>query len=200
MFFPKRRIKRSHSSGLSIYGRLSLTVVDTEWFNANREDTDLMLAVPDDVIEDQRIGDNTMCIGGLTVLVGAIAWSGIQDQAANLGVTVPTYLTPLYGAVGSGTGSTANTDTQLFSELGRVTVGAGASTPATASISGQTTWLFYFSSPATTWTITEAGVFTNASATTNSGSMLDHFLFSPNVTLPSTNTLILQTSFSFAGS
>lgn len=189
----------SYRGSFSLNGHLTLTSVDTEWFMAHRPDTELMMHVPDDVITDQTSGDNTMCVAGLSVLVGAIAWSGIQDIAANLGVTVPTYLTPLYGAVGTGTGSTANTDTQLFTELSREAVGAAASAPATATISAQTTWLFYFPNPPTTWTVTEAGVFVNASASTNAGSLLDHFVFGSPVTVPTTNTLILQTSFAIAG-
>lgn len=188
-----------HKSEFSFNGRLTLTSVDAEWFRAHRHDVSLMLNPPDDVISDQLSGDNTMCTAGLSVLVGAVAWSGIQDQAANLGVTSPTYLTPLYGAVGTGAGVAANTDTQLFSELSRETVGAGASTPATATINAQTTWLFYFPTPSVTWSITEAGVFCNASSTTNSGSLLDHFVFNSTITVPTTNTLILQTSFAIAG-
>lgn len=194
-----RSVKQENVSNLAFHGRLTLTVVEEEWFRENRHSTELMLAPPDDVVLDQRAGDNTMCINGLTVLAQAVSWSGIQDQAANLGVTTPTYLTPLYGAVGSGTGVTANTDTQLFTELGRETVGAGASSPATATISAQTTWLFYFPSPASTWTVTEAGVFVNASSTVNSGSLLDHFVFGSPITVPNTNTLILQASFAIAG-
>lgn len=197
--FDVGRSKAKNRSDLSLDGHLKLTVVDSEWFQAHRDDVAMMLAPPDDVITDQHSGKNTMCIAGLTSLVSAIVWSGIQDQAANLGITASTYLTPLYGAVGSGTGTTANTDTQLFSELGRETVGAGASTPATSTISAQSTWLFYFPNPATTWTVTEAGVFVNASSATNSGLLLDHFVFSPTVSVPNTNTLILQTSFAIAG-
>lgn len=199
MGFLKDRFEYRNISDLGFNGHLTLTTVDTEWFWAHRHDTSLMLAPPDDVINDQRSGSNTMCVAGLSVLVGAIAWSGIQDQAANLGVTTPTYLTPLWGAIGSGTGGTANTDTQLTNELAREAVGAGASSPATPTISGQTTWLFYFPNPASTLTITEAGVFCNASSQTNSGSILDHFMFASAITVPTTNTLILQTSFAIAG-
>lgn len=192
-------VRQNHLSDLGFEGRLTLTTVDSEWFEANRHNTDLMLALPDSEIVDQVSGKNTMCIAGLSVLVGAIAWSGIQDQAANLGVTSPTFLTPLWGAVGSGSGTSANTDVQLVSELGREAVGAGASTPATPTINGQTTWLFYFPQPPTTWTVTEAGVFCNASSSANSGSMLDHFFFGSPITVPPSNTLILQTSFAIAG-
>lgn len=173
-------------AGLGINGRLSLTVVR-----------------PDGTVRDRREGDNTMCTAGLTVIMASLVWSGIQDQAASLGVTSPTYLTPLWGAVGSGTGTTAASDTALWSELGRQTVGAGASSPATPSLNAQATWLFYFGQPATTWTITEAGVFANGTSTAGSpstaGVLLDHWAVSPNVVVPTTDTLILQASFSLAG-
>lgn len=169
-------------SGLRIHGRLALTVLR-----------------PDGSVRDRREGDNVMCTVGLTALAAALVWSGIEDQAANLGVTSPTYLTPLWGAVGSGTGTPAAADTQLFAELGRQTVGAGASAPATPSITAQTTWLFYFPSPATQWTVAEAGVFAGATSSSNSGTLLDHWSFSPTVTVPTTDTLLLQASFSVGG-
>lgn len=191
--------KISHTSGLSIHGRLCLTVVDAEWLTANKNNPNALSTPPDAVIVDKRDGDNIMCTAGLTSLAAAVVWSGIQDQAANLGVTSPTYLTPLYGAVGSGSGTVSASDTQLFSELGRETVTSGASSPATGSIDALATWLFYFSSPASTWTVTEAGVFVNATNTVNSGTLLDHWAFSPSLTVTTSNALILQTSFSIAG-
>lgn len=169
------------SGNISMHGRLKLTVVK-----------------PDGSIRQEVEGDNVMCVNGVTAIAAALVWSGIQDQATNLGVT-STYLTPLYGAVGNGAATPANTDTQLVAELGRVTVGAGASVPSTTTLPGQVTWLFYFSQPSVTWTITEAGVFADASSTVNSGIMLDHYAVSPNVTVPTTDTLILQASFSITG-
>jgi hypothetical protein len=189
----------SHSSGLSINGHLTLTVVDADWLTANKHDTAAVLNPPAAVVVDRREGDNVMCAVGLTTIAAAMVWSGIQDQAANLGVTTPTYLTPLYGAVGSGSGTPTVTDVQLFSELGRQVVTSGASTPATGTISAQTTWLFYFASPATNWTVTEAGVFANAFSSANSGSLLDHWAFSPSLTVTTANMLILQASFAIAG-
>lgn len=149
---------------------------------------------PDGEVRDRRDGDNIMCTGGFTQLAAALVWSGIQDQAANLGVTSPTFLTPLYGAVGSGAGTPAKSDAALFSELGRQPVGAGASSPATGSVSAEATWLFYFTSPASTWTVTEAGLFAAATSASGSGTMVDHWEFSPSVSVPATNTLILQIS------
>lgn len=146
------------------------------------------------LVADERVGDNVVTTNGYTDLAAALVWSGIQDQAAELGVTSPTYLTPLYGAVGSGVGTPAKADVQLFSELGRETIGAGASSPATASVAATATWLFYFPSPAATWTVTEAGLFANATSATNAGTMLDHWAFSPTVSVPSSDTLLLQIS------
>lgn len=163
---------------MTIRGELALTVVD---------------AVTNQVVE-RREGHNVVCTTGFTVLASALVWAGIQDQASNLGVTAATYLTPLWGAVGSGSGTVAKGDTQLYSELSRQTVGAGASTPASSSIAGQATWLFYFPQPLVTWTVTEAGVFANATSVTNSGSMVDHWSFSPSLTVTTTNTLILEVS------
>lgn len=179
-------VTEDFSGSFGIHGRLTLTVV-----------------CPDGTIRDQREGDNIMCTNGLSVIASALVWSGIQDQAANLGVTQSTYLTPLWGAVGSGTGTVSASDTLLFNELGRSIVGAGASSPATSSIPAEITWLFYFSSPATTWTVTEAGVFANGSSNpatvVSAGTMLDHWAFSPSITVPTTDTLILQSTFSITG-
>lgn len=163
-----------------LHGRLTLTVVG-----------------PDGEIVDEREGDNVICTTGYTAIAAALVWSGLQDQAANLGLTTSTFLTPLYGAVGSGVGSPTAADTQLFSELGRETVGGGASTPASASVGALCTWTFFFPNPSVTWTVTEAGVFTNATSAANNGSMVDHWVFSPSVSVPTINTLILQVSLQF---
>lgn len=163
------------ADSLRIRGHLSLTVLR-----------------PDGTIRDRRAGGNVMCTNGFTALAAALVWAGLQDQAANLGVTAATYLTPLYGAVGSGAGTPAKSDIALFSELGRQTVGAGASSPATPSVAAEATWLFYFPQPATTWIVTEAGLFANATATAGSGTMVDHWAFSPSVSVPVTDTLLLQ--------
>jgi hypothetical protein len=162
------------------HGRLSLTVLG-----------------PDGEVVDEREGDNVVCTTGYTAVAAALVWAGAQDQATNLGIISPTYLTPLYGAVGSGTGTPVKADTQLFTELGRQTVGGAASTPASSTISALTTWQFFFPNPVSPWTVTEAGVFANATSAANSGSMIDHWAFSPSVSVPITNVLILQVSFQF---
>lgn len=160
-----------------IRGHLSVTVLDA-----------------DGSVVQRRAGDNIICTSGYTALAAALVWSGIQDQAANLGLTTAADLTPLWGAVGSGSGTPAKADIALFSELARQTAGAGASSPATSSVAAQTTWLFYFPPPSTTWTVTEAGVFAGGTSTEGTGSMMDHWTFSPAVSVSTSNSLILQVS------
>lgn len=164
---------------LRVHGRLTLSVLR-----------------PDGTVRDRRAGDNIMCTDGLSALAAALVWSGIEDQAAALGVTSPTYLTPMYGAVGSGAGMVAATDTALFTELGRQQVGAGAYAPAAPGVSATVTWLFFFPQPPTTWTVTEAGVFANATSAAGNGTLLDHWAFSPTLTVPTTDTLLLEAAFS----
>lgn len=192
------------ASGIGFHGHLAVTSVSSEWFRRqNTRDAQLMMRPPDSAISDRREGDNIVTTNGTTALVNSIIWSGIQDQASNLGVTTPTYLTPLWGAVGSGVGTVAASDTLLFSELGRVTVGAGASVPATPTLPAQFTWLFYFPNPTSTWTITEAGVFANGTSSNATvalaGTLMDHWAFTPTVTVPVTDTAILQATFILTG-
>lgn len=172
--------RASATSTVEVHGHLTLTVVG-----------------PDGAVRDRREGENIVCTTGYTQIAAALVWAGIQDQAATLGITAPTFLTPLYGAVGSGSGTVAKTDTVLFTELGRQPVGAAGSTPASASVASQATWLFYFPNPTSNWTVTEAGVFAGATSVAGSGSMMDHWAFSPSVAVTTLESLILQLSFGF---
>lgn len=173
-------VRESHLADIGVHGVFTLTVKG-----------------PDGNVRDERVGENIVCTQGFSQIAAALMWAGMQDQAANLGITTPTYLTPLYGAVGSGTGTVAKSDTALFSELGRQPVGGAGASPASSSIAAQVTWLFYFPQQASTWTVTEAGVFAGATSVAGSGFMMDHWAFSPSVTVPTTDTLILQLSFGF---
>jgi hypothetical protein len=171
------RLELKGGGGIPLRGRLSVSAIR-----------------PDGTVRDRREGWNVVCTAGYTALAAALVWSGIQDQAANLGVTSPTWLTPLWGAVGSGAGTPTKADTALISELGRQTVGAGASSPATSSVAAEATWLFYFPQPPSTWVITEAGAFAGGTSTAGSGTLIDHWAFSPTVTCPTTDTVLLQVS------
>lgn len=148
-------------------------------------------------VRARRAGHNIVCTAGFSQLAAALVWSGIQDQAATLSVDTATYLTPLYGAVGSGTGTPAKSDGALFSELGRQPVGGAAASPASSTVAATATWLFYFPSPPTAWTVTEAGIFAQAFSTAGAGTMVDHWAFSPSISVPTTNTLILEVSVAF---
>ena len=64
-------------------------------------------------------------------------------------------------------------------------------------VAAAATWMFYFPQPPSTWTVTEAGVFANSTSAAGSGTMVDHWAFSPNVTVPTTDTLLLQVSLGF---
>jgi hypothetical protein len=193
-------LRADTGAGVSVRGRISLTVVDAAWLAARGRDLAAVLAPPEPVVRDRADGDNIICTNGLFPVAQALAWAGIQDQAASLGVTSPSYLTPLYGAVGDGTGTPAASDTSLFAELARQVVGAGAAAPATPSIDALTTWLFFFPSPATAWSVTEAGVFVNATAAAGSGTLFDHYAFSPALAVSTSDSVILQMSLSVAGS
>lgn len=151
-------------------------------------------------MRDRDSGDNVTTTAGLSAFASAMVWSGIQDQAAALGVTTPVFLTPLYGALGSGSGTASASDTQLFAELARTTVGAGAATPATPSIQALCDWLFFFPPPVTSWTVTEAGAFGLATSAANSGTMLDHYMLASAVTVSSPDSALLQVALSVAGS
>lgn len=173
-------VEDAYRSSIEVHGVFTLTVKG-----------------PDGDVRDERVGENVVCTAGFTQMAAALMWSGMQDQAANLGITSPTYLTPLYGAVGSGAGTVAKSDTALFSELGRQPVGGAGASPASSLVAAQATWLFYFPQQASTWTVTEAGVFAGATSVAGSGFLMDHWAFSPSVTVPTTDTLILQLSLAF---
>lgn len=170
-------VRGSAIEHVGLHGILTATVLD-----------------PDGSIADERVGENVICTNGYTALTAALVWAGAQDQATALGLTSPTYLTPLYGAVGSGAGVPVKTDTALFTELGRTVVGGAGSTPASSSIAAYATWLFYFPSPASTWTVTEAGAFANATATAASGTLIDHWAFTPTLSISTVQTLVVQIS------
>lgn len=185
---------------LGLHGRITVTAVDSRWLAAHRSDTAALLSPPAEAVSARCEGDNITCTAGLSAIASALVWSGIEDQASNLGVTTPNFLAPLYGAVGSGTGTVAASDTALFTELSRTTVGAGASTPATTGISAICAWLFFFPPPVSQWNVTEAGVFAQATSAAGSGVLLDHYLLSTPVTAISPDTVIMQLALSVAGS
>lgn len=139
---------------------------------------------------------NIPCTAGLNDLAAAVAWAGSQDQASLIG-SQPAFLTPLYGAIGTGTGTPAITDTQLYAELSRAQVSAVVATPL--SNGAATIFQFQFPVNGVNYTITEAGLFSLASVTVNSGDLLDHALISPSFAWTAGDTMTLSAQLGFTG-
>lgn len=137
---------------------------------------------------------NVPCLAGLNDLAAAVGWSGTQDQASLIG-SQPQFLTPLFGALGTGTGTPANTDTQLYDELTRAEVSAVVSTPL--SNGAATIFQFQFPANGITYQISEIGLFTLSSVTVNSGDLLDHAVISPAFTWTLGETLTLSAQLGF---
>lgn len=144
-------------------------------------------------VTDERIAKNLMTTVGLNALAPAINWSGILDQNVNMGSPfTPSYLAPIFGAVGNGTNVPNIGDTQLQTELGRVFVtAAGVATNVF-------TWTFFFGLSAVDWTINEAGVFVLSSSTPNAATLFDHALVVPAVTKPAVQTATLTAAFTLS--
>lgn len=125
----------------------------------------------------EREADNILCAAGLTVLVQALNWAAIEDQNVNMGSPfVPTYLAPLYCAIGTGVTAVADTDVALTAEYAR-TVAEDASTQGASHLNDATVaWAFLFGFPAVAQVITEVGLFAQALNVPGTGSMLDHAL------------------------
>lgn len=156
---------------------------------------------PDGEMVDFREANNIMCVAGYSVLAAAVGWSCALDQNSNLGVLLsPTYCAPVYGAVGSGTNITVTSaDTALATELGRSVVysSTSSSTPPGPPYAN-TTLGFFLGTSGSNWTISEAGVFLQATSTAGSGSLLNHAVISPSVSKLSSQTATLSVQFQFS--
>lgn len=150
----------------------------------------------DDELTNTVTVDNVPCLAGLNDLAAAVGWAGAQDQALLIGAQ-PAFLTPLYGAVGTGTGTPAVTDTELYDELMRTTVASVTSTPL--SDGAATLFQFQFSANVLSYSISEIGLFTLASVAVNSGDLLDHAIISPSFTWTAGETMTLAASLGFTG-
>lgn len=152
--------------------------------------------------------DNVLCSSGLTALLQGILWSSIEDVNASIGSPFSTtYIAPVYGAIGTGSNvQTAVTDTILVTETTRVPVSNAGYTAANQLGTGAIQWLFLFPTPAATLSITEVGVFVQASAAPSEpvassnpyGSLLDHAAVNPAVTQTTTQLLTLSVTINIA--
>ena len=170
------------NSGLNFHGRLIVETFDGGVLTSHHE------------------ADNTICIAGLTDVAAAISYLGVQDIAAQIGSS-PYTITPIYGAIGTGdvtTNPPSVSDTQLQNELTRTTAVASGYAPALGSNPGQAIWQFQFpiNNSSTAYTITEAGVFVLATSDQNNGDLFDHAAFSPTITWPIGQNLVLSLQLS----
>ena len=181
---------------ISAHGRL--TISTHTW----RDDYDglspaeilALLTEPDET----SVNDNIFCTAGLNQLVSALNWSGIEDQNVNMGSPfTPSFLAPIWGAVGTGSTAVTSSDTILTTEAERAYVAAGGTTGGSASNNPAVQWLFLIPVPLVSTVIAEAGVFVIASAVAGSGLLLDHSLISPTVTQGTSQLCTLSASFTW---
>ena len=115
--------------------------------------------------------ENVVCLPGKALIA---AWLNGES-------VVPT---PLYGAVGTGSGTPGAGDSALFAELQRVLLASSTRGSNVVTLD------FFYSTSQANGTLTECGLFLAASATANSGSLLSHALISEVKT--STETLTVE--------
>lgn len=131
--------------GFRIKGVLSLELQDA--------DSGLVVA--------RRRAGNLIVTSGLNSLASALNWAFIQNYNTGWGspfLSTSGNLGDVYGAVGTGTATPAAGQTALTAEVGRVILTTGTNS------SNVLTYQFFFGTTAANGTISEAGVFTNASS------------------------------------
>ncbi len=142
---------------------------------------------------------NIVTYAGLSSFASALSYSGIQDVAAFLGVNTPYYLAPIYGAIGSGTSATGVTslDTTLFQEITRSPATGNGSTVSSYGQSALCVWSFFFGASQVGYTVTEAGVYVQASPIT--GTLANHAVFETPFLKQAAYAMQLKVSFSIVG-
>lgn len=154
----------------------------------------VQLLSPDRQVIDERRTHNLMMTNGFNLFAAALAWSMTQDINGALGNPLtPTAMTPLYGAVGTGTGVPASSDTQLGSELSRAQASAVVVTGATV------TWYFEWGLTQANGIISEVGLFGQASGGANTGTLLDHAAIDPALNKTNTTLLVYQATLTVSG-
>lgn len=153
------------------------------------------LLTPDRRLIEERVAHNVMTDAGLTLFAAALAWSMTEDINGTLGNPLsPTSMTPVYGAVGTGTGFIpTSSDVQLITEIGR--------TQAQAVAVGNTTvaWYFEWGLTQANGTIGEVGLFGRATGGANTGTMLDHAPINPVLEKIDTTLLVYQATLTVTG-
>ena len=132
----------------------------------------------------------------ITLGYGTNSVQTVEVPTAQVGTTVNTasFTATATFPSGSAVGVVTPGDTALGNELGRqVVVGGGSSSsPATWTVT------FFYGTTPTPWTVTEAGLFVNATTAAASGLLLDHAIV-PATTKGTGQTLTAQFTFSMGG-
>lgn len=176
-----------------LHGRIAVSTIGWrhEWAGLSRRDLweRCQSVDPEEHVE----ADNILCVAGLSLFAAAVLWAGLEDVNASLGSPFSaSYLAPIYGAVGTGTTTPADTDIGLTAEStnsARQPVISGAIQNASHGNPATVAWAFLFGLPLASVTVAEAGIFAQATSTVNNGSLLDHALISPTVTQSTLNLL-----------
>jgi hypothetical protein len=131
---------------------------------------------------------NITCVAGRSVLAALL-----NGETTYGGSAIPTgasWLSACYGAVGTGIGTPAASDTAMFSELARTAVAFSSRSTIQATLS------FFFATSQANGTIKETALFLLASGTAGSGYMLSHATV-PSLTKTNAETMTLQIQITF---
>lgn len=140
---------------------------------------------------------NLIVTSGLNAIASALNWAFIQNYNAGWGnpfSSASGNLGDVFGAVGTGVATPAAADIALGNEIGRVIVTTGTDS------ANVLTYQFFFPTTAGNGTVTEMGVFVNASAqqvTLTTGLTLNQTYTSlavtaTSATIPASSTLIIN--------
>jgi hypothetical protein len=135
-----------------------------------------------------RVADNLVVNVGLNIIASALNWQFVQNYNAGWGSPYAgqVNLGDVYGALGTSSTAPAAGDIKLTTEIGRAILSNGG-------VAGPVLTLdFFFGVAAAVGTITEVGAFAQATATVNSGTMIDHSLLGASVVKTNTETAILE--------
>lgn len=150
----------------------------------------------DGTLVSRRQFANTMCNYGMGALANFLV-SNLFIGSNSSALVLPS-APPIYMAVGNGTTTPAATDTTLAAELAREPITTAASPTPSSSQIPSFSWYTIFPTSGSTWSISEAGVFLNATSTANSGALLDHSLISPAENKSATQIAELQVTFTLS--
>jgi hypothetical protein len=182
-------------SELPVKGRVRLLIFDggkVKSYEDYRDRVPRLLAGPllpaKAVPKKLREADNLMVNVGLNILASALNWQFVQNYNAGWGspYTGQVNLGDVYGALGTSSTAPAAGDTHLTTEIGRALLSNGG-------VAGPVLTLdFFFPVTVGNGTITEVGAFAQGTASSGTGTLIDHSLLGAPVVKTNTETAILE--------